>query len=229
MLYTGGEFLHREVFRVYFTFASILEAGILASSLSLDAFTAGFAYGSKRIKIPMLSVQIINLICSAITGLSLFAGAVLRPYLPRWLTLGVAFSILFIIGVSKLMDSMTKHWIRKHDHPNRDPSAGLFNFNFILNLYADPENADADFSKVISPTEAAVLALSLSLDGMAVGFGAAFANVNVLAVFLWSLITDATLLLLGHFIGAKLARKLPFNISWLSGVVLIGLAFSKII
>lgn len=211
------------------SFASVLEAGILASSLSLDAFTAGFAYGSNKIKIPMLSVQVINLICSFITGLSLFAGAVLRPYLPRWLTLGAAFSILFIIGAVKLMDSFTKHWIRRRGPANRDSLTAPLNFQFILDLYANPENADADASKTISPAEAAALALSLSLDGMAVGFGAAFADVDVLAVFLWSLVTDAALLILGCFVGSHIARKIPFNISWLSGVVLIGLAFSKII
>ena len=207
---------------------TILEAAMLASALSLDAFTAGFAYGSNKIKIPMLSVQIINLICSVITGLSLLAGTMLKPYLSSEITLIIAFTLLFIIGVVKSIDSVTKSIIRKHKNINKEIKISMFNFSFILNLYANPENADMDTSKVISPAEAAILALSLSLDGIAVGFGAALVNVNGLAVFLWSLITDAIFIMLGRYVGNKIAQKLPFNISWLSGVILIALAFSKL-
>lgn len=210
-----------------FTLLAIAEAALLASSLSLDAFTAGLAYGTNKTKIPMLSAQIINLICSGITGLSLFIGAILRPYLPLGVTITISFAVLFLIGMSKLLDSVTKVIIRKHKSIKKEVSGSLFNFSFVLNLYANPEAADIDLSKSISQTEAVLLALSLSLDGIAVGFGAALADVNGIAVFLWSLLTNAVFLFFGHFIGNKIVLKTRFNLSWLSGVVLIGLAFSK--
>lgn len=212
---------------MHFTLFAIMEAALLASSLSFDAFAAGFAYGTNKTKIPMLSALIINLICSGITGLSLFVGTILKPYLPRGLTLAIAFTILFIIGMAKLFDSITKSIIRKHNNISKEINGSLFNFKFVLNLYANPEVADIDSSKSISSVEAALLAMSLSLDGIAVGFGAAFADINVIAVFLWSLITNVLFLLLGHFLGHKIATKVLFNLSWLSGIVLIGLAISK--
>ena len=200
----------------------------MASSLSLDAFGAGFAYGANKTGIPMLSAQIINLICTGITGLSLWAGSALKPYLPQGLTLAVSFSVLFIIGAVKLLDSVTKSIIRKHNNINKKINGSLFNFKFVLHLYANPEAADIDCSKSISPSEAVLLALSLSLDGIAVGFGAALADVNAIAVIIWSLITNAAFLLFGRFLGYKLALKASYNLSWLSGVVLIGLALSKL-
>ena len=212
-----------------FSLFALAEAALLASSLSLDAFTAGLAYGTNKTKIPFGSAQIINLICSAITGLSLFAGAALRPYLPQGLTLAIAFTVLFIIGLSKLLDSITKSIIRKHSRIHKKFNGSFLNFKFVLNLYANPEAADVDSSKSISPSEAVLLALSLSLDGIAVGFGAALANVNSLYVLLWSLITDLLFLFAGHFIGQKIASKTQLNLSWLSGVVLIGLAISKLL
>lgn len=210
------------------TFLVLTEAAVLASSLSIDAFTAGFAYGSKNIKIPFLSIQIINLICSAVTGLSLCLGAVLRPYLPEGLSLVIAFTLLFLIGMSKLLDSVTKSVIRKHTRMDKEIRFSLFNFKFILNMYADPEDADADVSGSISPMEAAALAISLSLDGIAVGFGAALTPVNGWAVFVCSLVTNMAAITLGRFVGHKAASNLPFNITWLSGVVLIVLAISKL-
>ena len=211
-----------------FSFTTILEAIILASALSLDAFVASFAYGSRKIKIPFKSVQIINLICSAITGLSLLAGSILRQYIPDWLTVTISFSILFILGIVKLLDSITKSIIRKHNNLNKEIKFSLFNLKFILNLYANPEEADIDRSRILSPVEAASLAIALSLDGITVGLGAAIGNVNGLAVFICSLITNMTAILLGCFAGNKIAGKTHFNLSWLSGLILIILAFSKL-
>jgi len=177
----------------------------------------------------MHSIQIINIVCALITGLALFAGTILKNYIPPGLALGLAFSILFLIGAVKLLDSITKEIIRKHSNINKEIKLSMFHFKFILRMYADPEVADADSSKVISPMEASMLALSLSLDGVAVGFGAALAGANGFAVVLWSLVTNAAAVVLGCYLGGRAADKLPFNISWLGGAVLIGLAFSKLI
>jgi len=216
------------VFRLQFSLITILEAIMLASALSMDAFVSGFAYGSNKIKIPMLSVQIINVICSSILGISLLVGTVLKQYIPSWLTLIICFVILFTLGIIKLLDSVTKSIIRKYNHLDKEIKFSMFNFKFILNLYTDPEEADVDASKVISPMEASSLAIALSLDGMAIGFGAALGDINALAVFLCSLVTDAAAVILGCYIGNKIARKLSFNLSWLSGVILIILAFLKL-
>jgi len=207
----------------------IIEAAVLASSLSIDAFTAGFAYGSKKIRIPMSSVQIINLICGLITGLALLLGASLKAHIPEGLAAGIAFAVLLIIGLIKLLDGIVKAIILKYSKLDKSIQFSLFSLQFILRLYADPQAADADESTHISPGEAATLAVSLSLDGLAVGFGAALAGVNPWALLGWSFVTNMLAIILGRKVGHSLAKKLPFNISWLGGLILIGLAFSQLI
>lgn len=207
---------------------SVLEAAVLAAALSADAFLAAFAYGSNKIRIPMSSIQIINLVCSSILGVSLFVGSLVRPYIPHWLTVVICFSVLFLLGMVKLLDGVTKSIIRKYNHMKKEIRFTLFNFRFVLNLYADPVEADLDHSKTISPSEAVSLAVALSLDGLAVGFGAAVGALNPWAIFFASLLTGTLALLLGVHIGNKVANKLPFNLSWLSGAILIGLAFTKL-
>lgn len=210
------------------TIVKILEAAALASALSVDAFVASFAYGSDKIKIPLLSAQIINLICSFVVLIAMIAGTFVKRFIPDWLTVGICFAILLILGLVKLLDSVTKSIIRKYSSLSKQLHFSMFNFRFVLSLYADPEKADQDHSKIISPKEAASLAIALSLDGIAVGFGAALVNLNVWAVFLCSLITNTAAVMLGSLLGNKVAQKLPFNISWLSGAILIILAFLKL-
>ncbi|MCL2840368.1 MAG: sporulation membrane protein YtaF [Defluviitaleaceae bacterium] len=207
---------------------AIIEAAILASSLSIDAFAAGFAYGSKKIRIPALSAHIINFICCATVGIAMFLGHWLKPHLPENFAEGIAFIVLLTIGLIKLLDGIVKSLIRKHTGIDKAFKFSIFDVRFVLRMYADPEIADVDASARLSPAEAVALAVSISLDGMAVGFAAALAGVNPWALLTWSLIINFAALVLGRRLGHKLADKIPFNISWVAGIVLIGLAISQL-
>jgi putative sporulation protein YtaF len=206
----------------------IIEAAVLASSLSADAFTAGFAYGSKKIRIPMVSLQVINFVCCAIMGAAMFFGYLVKPLLSQGVAGWLAFGVLFVMGVVKLADGIVKALIRRHMGLDRAFRFSVFDIQFILHLYANPEAADADVSAHLSASEAVALAVSLSLDGMAVGFAAVLAGVNPWALLGWSLVTNMAAILAGRKIGHSLADKLPFNISWVGGIVLIVLAFSRL-
>lgn len=205
-----------------------LEALVLVVALSLDAFVASFAYGTRRIKIPFSSVAVISVVCTAMLAVSLLAGSLLRPFLPQGLTKGLCFAILFLLGITRLCDSAIKTLIRRHKRMHRQVSFSMFSLKFILDVYADPEKADRDGSRVLSPAEAASLAVALSLDGLAVGFGAALMQVNFVLVMAFSLVVGMLAVRLGGRIGNKAAQKLPFDLSWLSGALLIVLAVLKL-
>lgn len=134
----------------------------------------------------------------------------------------------FLLGVAKLCDSAIKTLIRRHKRMHRQVSFSVFSLKFILDVYADPEKADRDGSRVLSPAEAASLAVALSLDGLAVGFGAALMQVNVLIVMLFSLAVGMLAVRLGGKIGNRAAQKLSFDLSWFSGALLIVLAILKL-
>lgn len=210
------------------TLLTALESIMLVIALSTDAFVASFAYGSNKIKIPFASVQIINIACSSILAVSLLLGTIFRQYVPGELTKTICFCILFFLGVARLMDSTIKAIIKSHTDLKKQIKFSMFNLNFILLLYADPEKADVDTSKILSPNEAVSLAIALSLDGLAVGFGAALGNINILETVIFSLIFGTVAVIFGCFLGNKVAEKIPLDLSWLSGVLLIVLAFLKL-
>ena len=209
--------------------ALVLQAAAIAMSVSIDAFAVSFAYGCKKIKIPASSLHIINLICASTIALSFLFGLYIMQHIPMWVGSVLSFCVLFTIGIMKLFDSITKSIIRKHTQINKEIKFSIFNFKLILRLYADPEAADMDVSKSISAKEAAALALSLSLDGFAVGFSAAMIGVNGFVLFTFTLVTGFVALLLGSKLGNSAANKLRVNISWIAGVVLIGLAIMQLV
>ena len=207
---------------------TIFEAVLIAIALSTDAFIASFAYGSNKIKIPFSSMQVIAFMCTGILGISLLLGTFLKPYLPGDLLKIGAFLILFILGIIKLMDNIIKSIIHKHAIIDKQIKFSFLNINFILNIYADPKEADLDESKTLSPKEALSLAVALSLDSLAAGFGVALGNVNIFAIILCSLIFSMLSIKSGAFIGNKISDKVPFQLSWLSGILLIFLAFLRL-
>lgn len=179
-------------------FITILEAFILALLLSLDTFTVSFGYGSNKIKIPFISIQIISIMSSVVLGISILMGAAIKQYIPDNISTAICFIALFILGVVKLLDK------------------------------GNTQNADKDSSKTISLIEAISLATVLALDEIADGFAVAFIDINGLAIFLCSFITNTLAVIFGCYLGNKIAKKINFNLFWLSGVVLIILAFSKL-
>lgn len=205
----------------------ILEAALISLVLSLDAFVASFAYGSKGIKIPFRSSLVIALTCAGTTGLALLVGTLARQYIPYGLAGGISFAILFILGIAKLADSITKSIIRRQTI-NKQIKFSLLNIRFILMLYADPENADVDGSKTLSTTEAAWLATALSLDGLAVGLGAALGSASGYMIFFLTIISGLAAITLGDFLGNKAAERININLSWLGGVLLILLALGSV-
>ncbi|MCL2286590.1 MAG: manganese efflux pump [Firmicutes bacterium] len=207
---------------------AIIQAAAIAVSISVDALAAAFAYGCKKITIPLLSLVIVNLICTGVIGASFLFGTVLAQYISQIFAAGLAFAILFLIGITKLFDSITKSIIQKYTEINKEIKLSAFNFKLVMRIYASPEAADVDISKSISPREAAVLAVSLSLDGFAVGLSAAIIGVNGLTLVFFTLATGFAALFLGSWLGNKAADKLAFNISWLAGAILIGLAFMQL-
>ncbi|MCL2486216.1 MAG: manganese efflux pump, partial [Oscillospiraceae bacterium] len=174
------------------------------------------------------SAMTINLICGGITGAALLAGEGLRRVIPGWLTAALCFVILTVLGIAKLLDSATKALIRKRGKMQKELHFSMLNFRFILRLYANPEEADADHSMDLSPAESVSLAVALSLDSVTVGLGAAIGRVNWIVVLAASLVANLAAIIIGCLMGNKIARKTEFDLSWLSGAILIIIAFSKL-
>ena len=201
-----------------------LEALLLTVVLSIDVFAVSFAYGSSKIKIPFKSMMVITVIGSIILGVSLYFGVLVQQFIPYQVAGILSFSILFLLGLFRIFDSALKSFIRKHSNASKKVEFSLFNFKFILNVYADPEKADIDNSRTISPKEAVAVAVAVAIDALVLGFGAGLVDVNHLQIIAFSLVLDVIAIVLGCYIGGKVATKFAINLSWLGGLILIALA-----
>jgi len=207
----------------------LFQAWMLVLALGIDAFVCSFSYGASKIKIPFKSVLVINGVCVTLLAIGLFLGVIINSFLSANIASWIAFTILFGLGISKIFDSTIKGIIRKYHSIEKDFKFSLFDLSFILKVYTDPKEADVDQSKELTPKEAMPLAIAIGLDGLSVGIGIGIAMINPFLILGLSRISDTIAIMLGAYLGNKLAQKTNWDLSWISGVILILIAISEIL
>lgn len=207
----------------------MLESILLVLVLSIDAFAASIAYGLNDIKIPIRSILVIDFICAFFLGLSMLIGSMFRMLIPERILIIISFFILLSLGIYYLFEGIVKANLEKVLKSNRKIKVNVFNLGLIVEIYVDQTKADINFSKDLSSKEALYLGAALSLDSIAVGFGSGIMDINYLQVVIFSLIFGIIAIWGGLLVGRKFALNTKIDLSWLSGIILIILAISKIL
>ncbi len=200
---------------------------LLVLAMSTDAFFAALSYSTGKIKIPAVSAFIISAISSAILTVSMFVSFAAGAFIPENFCRTAGAVLLGIIGITSFCQNGLKSILKKHQG-NGKLSFSCFNIGFVISVYLDETQADADRSQILSPKEAIALALALSVDSVSGGLGAGLSGSNVLRVCILSFIFGLMAVAAGGKLGEGLSKKGP-DLSWISGVFLIVLAAYKLI
>lgn len=210
-------------------FSSWVEIFVLVIALSIDAFVASFVYGSNKVRIPFVSAWIITMLSTGILLIFLVMGRVVGTVIPTSLTKGICFLLLFSLGIVKLLDASLKSWIRYHKVKQKKWAFSISELNFILTVYANPETANAGDITVLSPAEAVSLGIALALDSAAAGIGAGMMVNHYVVTVIMSVIVGMSAIIFGCWLGNRIASHSTLDLSWLSSLLLIILAFMKLI
>ncbi|MBA9009334.1 putative sporulation protein YtaF [Clostridium saccharobutylicum] len=188
----------------------MLESLLLVSSLCIDSFVASVAYGASKIHIPPPCAIIINLVCTSTLACSLLLGSIVKSFLPGNIPMTLGFLLLMALGIYRLFEFIFKSYISKKCKADIPLTFKIFDFEFVLQVYADETKADFDKSKSLSPKESFYLATALSLDSLAVGFGSSLCSINYTQVLVLCFIVGLIAVTFGVFLGHKFAEKLHF-------------------
>lgn len=174
-----------------------------AIALSLDAFSAGFAYGLRRIKIPMLSYCVLICVSMLIVGISVFCGSAVAQIIPGMWSERVGGIILLGIGLWWLFRprKKDKDIVQEEEKVRKIVELRLASLAVIIQIFEEPVNADIDASGVISIQESLFLAFALSVDALGAVFGAALAGSGGMQTILLIPLFQQCFLLLGVYLG----------------------------
>lgn len=219
---------------------SIVSLCIVALAVSLDGFGVGVMYGLRKISIPLLSIVIIS--CSS--GLIIYGSMLMGGYFSQFLS-PVAASItgaviLILIGIWAVIqvamsknenaDSSASAIRTASEDSNQDLiKAPYRELPLVLQILRTPPEADRDRSGNISPSEAAVLGIALSLDAFGAGVGAAFIGLVPLLTAAVTAAASGTFIALGLRTGYLFSETRWFRkLTILPGCILVLLGIIKL-
>ncbi len=201
---------------------------ILVLALSTDTFVASIAYGANRLKISWAKVIAVNGICSGCLGAALVLGSMISGLVPESFAKGAAFSCLFLLGAIKLLDYTIKKYINSHVNIHKDLTFSISGLSIIINIYGNPLAADWDHSKSLSWKETIMFSLAMSLDSLVAGALSGFLMISPGLAALTALIVGTAVMYLGLFLGRRLAAIKGWDLTWVSGILFLFLAFRKL-
>lgn len=193
-------------------FSSIL----LAFSSSIDSLIIGISYGIKRIKIKLIINLIIAVIVTLSTFLSMCLGALISNYLPIKFCNYIGSALLILVGLYILWDYYKKK--RHLGNSNDVEFMNSLDYDEIIKLN---KTADINGSGNIEIKEAVTLALSLSINNLALGIGASISGVSIILTTILTFVFSIITMIIGLKLGSRYLSKIFGEYSSLFSAIII--------
>lgn len=193
-------------------------------AVSLDSMTAGFSYGTQKVHIKASSFLLLTCIPAVLITAANRLSHLLFLFLPQEALPFLSFFLLFLIGCSKLMESLIRHLAQKYPSLTRNWGYRIKQLNIIFTIYLSPEDANKEDLQILSAKEALLLSLALSLDSILVGMAFTTGPISWPFFLLLAMFFNLLLFSTGYFLGRLLCKVLHMDLSWLSGLFLLLLA-----
>lgn len=209
--------------------SSIVRILFIVIVLCIDSFVISIAYGSNNIKIPFTKSIIISFIGSCFLGISLYMGNFISSVISVNTASKITFIILFGMGFIKLIESIFKYLINQIDKSNKKIDFKISNINFSLDINLQEQDQELRTNYILKSKEAILLGIALSIDSLALGLGISLIEINYFQIIITLFLISILLINLGCYIGRRISRNKEYEIGWLNGLVLMGMAVSKIL
>lgn len=207
-------------------FAALL---LFLTAVSIDSLTAGLTYGTQRVHIKPFSYLILICIPAVFITAANRIGSHILSFLPEAVLPFLSFSLLMILGFSKLSESLIRLLAHKHPSLTRNWGCKIKQINIIFTVYLSPEDANQDDLQILTPKEALLLSLALSLDSVLVGMAFHTGPLPLAALFFLAALFNLLLFAAGYGFGHLISSVLRIDLSWLSGLFLLLLALQALL
>lgn len=202
---------------------------MLAAAVSLDSFSAGLAYGLKKLKLPVKSSIILSLCSASALLIAMGAGHWISSWFSEEAAGRLGGIILITLGAWVLWQFFREE--QRHDHLEEKQliHLELKRLGVVIHIFKRPTAADLDQSGTITSLEALLLGFALSLDAFGAGIGAAMLSYPALGLAAAVAIMNLLFVTGGLACGRKFAGiQWVQRLSFFPGILLIILGTLRI-
>lgn len=202
---------------------------LFLAAISVDSLTAGLTYGTQRVKIRHSAYLILIFVPALFITLSNRLGSYIYRFLPEALLPFLSFTLLTLLGLSKLVESLFRLLAHKYPSLTRNWGLRIKQINIIFTIYLSPEDANQEDLQILSAKEALLLSLALSLDSVLAGMAFTTGPLPWIPLFLMAAVFNLLLFTAGYTCGHLASSMLHIDLSWLSGLFLLLLALQALL
>lgn len=202
---------------------------LFLTAVSIDSLTAGLTYGTQRVQVRPSSYLVLVCVPAAFITAANRVGSCIFLLFPEKVLPLLSFALLMLLGCSKLSESLIRLLARRHPSLTRNWGCKIKQLNIVFTVYLSPEDANREDLQVLSPKEALLLSLALSLDSVLVGMAFTTGPISPIALFGLAALFNLLLFAAGYGFGRLLSTVLHVDLSWLSGVFLLLLALQTVL
>ena len=113
----------------------------------------------------------------------------------------MSFTLLLLLGLSKLTESLLRLLARRCPSLTRNWGLKIKQINIIFTVYLSPEDANQEDLQFLSAKEALLLSLALSLDSVLAGMAFSAGPLPGLPLFLMAALFNLLLFTVGYSLG----------------------------
>lgn len=205
----------------------VIHIFLLVFALCLDTFVASAAYGANQVSLSHHQILLFNGICCVCLGCSLLFGTLLDSWIPEVFTRRICFFSLLLLGIVRIFDSAIREYLRNHKGLYKNAFFHFSHLCFVINIYADPMEADADQNQILSWKELVFFSLAMSVDSLVAGTMAAFMKISIPLTVFTAFVMGEAFTYLGLYLGRRISRRCPKDLSWVGGLLFLLLAVIK--
>ena len=202
---------------------------LFLTAVSIDSLTAGLTYGTQRVHIKFPAYLILICVPAAFIAAANRVGSYIFLFLPKSFLPVLSCVLLTLIGFSKLSESLIRLLAHRHPSLTRNWGCKIKQIHIIFTVYLSPEDANQEDLQILSPKEALLLSLALSLDSVLVGMAFTTGPIPLAVLFLLAALFNLLLFSVGYGFGHLISSALHVDLSWLSGLFLLLLALQALL
>ncbi len=202
---------------------------LFLTAVSIDSLTAGLTYGTGRVHIKPPAYFILTGIPAVFVATANRISSRIALLFPSSVLPVLSFILLAFIGLSKLSESLIRRLARKHPSLERNWGCRIKQIHIVFTVYLSPEDANREDLQVLSPKEALLLSLALSLDSVLAGMAFSAGTLSFTSLLLFSALFNLLFFSAGYGFGHLVSTVLHVDLSWLSGLFLLFLAIQALL
>lgn len=203
---------------------------LLAISISIDTFGLGVTYGMKKIRVPLRSLLLINMISVIFLSVAFALGSLLLNFISVFQAKLLSSVLILLLGFVFFIQAYLDCRYPPQEGKRMIKIISIKTLGIVINIIRDPVSGDRDHSGVIETKEAIYIGMALAMDAFTIGLAVSIVKIHMITFIAAIFLINILFFKSGELLGKKVGHLTREHIlKYISATILIFLGLLRLI